>query len=350
MKVTESERRRLVRLCAVLSGDRCAAEDLAQETLLEAWRNLHKLYDARGAEPWLAAIARNVCRRWAHRRGRELAVVPLDVDVAADDLDNALDHDELTELLDRALSVLPPETREILVHRYVHETPTAEIGGRFGLSPDAVSMRLARGREALRRVLADEAACEGWHRTRVWCDCGQARLELLRQSAPERVTFRCPACTTQAAASAFRLENPVFARLLDGLVRPTAILRRTAEWAQQYFAAGVGGTVDCTRCGRAVPLRRYVRDRDGLRSDGLFAACPGCGEQVSSSIRGLFVGIPEVRRFRREHSRSRTLPQRELAFAGRAAIVVRHENMLGSAGVDVVFSRDTLRMLHVAAA
>ena len=34
----ESERRRLVRLCATISGDRDAAEDLAQETLLEAWR------------------------------------------------------------------------------------------------------------------------------------------------------------------------------------------------------------------------------------------------------------------------------------------------------------------------
>jgi RNA polymerase sigma-70 factor (ECF subfamily) len=70
----ESERRRLVRLCAAMSGDREAAEDLAQETLLEAWRNRHKLRDPAGAERWLSAIARNVCLRWARRRGREASV------------------------------------------------------------------------------------------------------------------------------------------------------------------------------------------------------------------------------------------------------------------------------------
>jgi Sigma-70 region 2 len=60
----DGQRRPLVRLCAVLTGDRDAAEDLAQETLLEAWRNAHKLHDPSGAERWVAAIARptlNVC-------------------------------------------------------------------------------------------------------------------------------------------------------------------------------------------------------------------------------------------------------------------------------------------------
>jgi len=37
------ERPRLVRLCAHLAGNSQVAEDLAQETLYEAWRNLHKL-------------------------------------------------------------------------------------------------------------------------------------------------------------------------------------------------------------------------------------------------------------------------------------------------------------------
>src|SRR5262245_40122961 len=60
----EADRRRLVGLCAAVSGDREAAEDLAQETLLEAWRNAHKLRDPEGVDRWLAAIARNVCRRW----------------------------------------------------------------------------------------------------------------------------------------------------------------------------------------------------------------------------------------------------------------------------------------------
>src|SRR5215212_5878004 len=79
----EPQRRRLVRLCAAVSGDRHAAEDLAQETLLEAWRNVHKLHDPAGADAWLAAIARNVCHCWARRRGRDAAVAEaVEVDAA----------------------------------------------------------------------------------------------------------------------------------------------------------------------------------------------------------------------------------------------------------------------------
>src|SRR3954453_20736491 len=71
---SDRRRARLMRLCARLAGDRDAAEDLAQETLLEAWRNVHKLHDPAGADAWLAAIARNVCRRWARRCGRDAAL------------------------------------------------------------------------------------------------------------------------------------------------------------------------------------------------------------------------------------------------------------------------------------
>ena len=66
------ERARLVRLCAQLTGDTQAAEDLAQETLVEAWRCLAKLRTPDGLAPWLTAIARNVCLRWGRARGRDL--------------------------------------------------------------------------------------------------------------------------------------------------------------------------------------------------------------------------------------------------------------------------------------
>src|SRR5215212_1675680 len=106
-------RRRLVRLCATISGDRNAAEDLAQETLLEAWRNAHKLHDPAGADRWLAAIARNVCLRWARRRPRE---VPLREEAVE------LLRDEVGDLL----ALVPPATRAVLEYRYVHDLPHAE--------------------------------------------------------------------------------------------------------------------------------------------------------------------------------------------------------------------------------
>jgi RNA polymerase sigma factor (sigma-70 family) len=358
-------RRRLVRVCATISGDPNVAEDLAQETLLEAWRNAHKLHDPSGADRWLAAIARNVCLRWARRRGRDLPITELGEESSPpDDLDIEveLERTELVELLDRALSLLPGDTRDVLVQRYVDESPHADIAARLGVSEDAVSMRLSRGKLVLRRLLAsdlrDEAAAHGllddtseWRKTRVWCtECGNDKLVMRREAAPGGVSFRCPRCQPNAAelSAEFRLEFPVFERLVGDLVRPTSILKRVGDWSARYFVGGAE-QVECTKCGRAAMLRPHVRDdvdpERGHRH-GLVVSCVWCGDVAWSSIAGIALGRPEVRAFRREHPRLRAVPVREVD-AGGAALVVRYEDALGSSGVDVLFERDTLRLIGV---
>jgi RNA polymerase sigma-70 factor (ECF subfamily) len=360
----EPERRRLVQLCAALSGDRDAAEDLAQETLLEAWRNAHKLRDPEGADRWLAAIARNVCLRWGRRRGRDVGVVTgWDDDLApADDLDVEADLEraELVELLDRALALVPSDTRDVLVQRYVHDAPNAEIAACLGLSEDAVAMRVSRGKVVLRRVLASELrddaeahglvdASEGdWRPTRVWCaECGRRRLLTRREASPGVVSFRCPGCNPGSVGTEYSLTNPLFAELVGEVTRPTAILARAAGWSREYFAPGAGGArVPCTRCGNLLHLRRYTRDRSGHDRAGLYADCDVCGEQVSSSIQGLAQSLPEVQEFRRRHDRTQALPEQPLELEGRPAILVRYEDVLGQAAVNVFFAAETLQVIR----
>jgi RNA polymerase sigma-70 factor (ECF subfamily) len=357
----EPERRRLVGLCAAVSGDRAAAEDLAQETLLEAWRNRHKLRDPAGADRWLAAIARNVCRRWARTRGRDAGVVPVggqDELPAGFDVEVELERAELVDLLDRALALLPPTTRDVLVHRYVHDSPHAEIAARLGVSEDAVSMRLSRGKLVLRAALAtqlrDEASAYGlvvaedeWRETRVWCSsCGERKLQLRRDDTV--VAFRCPGCGPNSRATEVSLENRFFVDLVGDLIRPSAILARTSKWSRRYFAQ-----LDrsCTGCGRSVQIRRYVRDdvpRGQVSRHGLFAECDACGVCVSCSAGGLALAAPEASRFRRRHARTKLLPLREGERSGTRAFVVRIQDSLSSAGVDVLLARDSLRLLDVA--
>jgi RNA polymerase sigma-70 factor (ECF subfamily) len=208
------ERAGLVRLCARLTGNVDAAEDLAQETLFEAWRHSYKLRDPRGRDRWLSAIARTVCRHWARDQGRELArlVRPDESYDAADDfgveladdfdVEVELERHELAELLDRALGLLPTTTRQVLVARYVHDSPHAEIAARLGLSTDAVSMRLTRGKLLLRRALTadlrEEAMAYGffdrwhpWDRANVECGRGYhaaGRRDRARYAAQRRDT------------------------------------------------------------------------------------------------------------------------------------------------------------------
>src|SRR5262249_14251307 len=136
-----AERARLVRLCARLTGDAAAADDLAQETLLEAWRSQPALRDPDRFSAWLAGIARNVCLRWMRRkqspveRARSLDCTPDEEDVTPladgltdpDEIELALERKELAALLDRALALLPAETRDALLAHYLEEAPLAQI-------------------------------------------------------------------------------------------------------------------------------------------------------------------------------------------------------------------------------
>src|SRR5262245_31515202 len=137
------ERPRLIGLCASLIHNRDAAEDLVQETLYEAWRSRSELRDSDRAAQWLTGIARNVCLRWRQRERREAARYPISLmtqgsgeddhpagaalDMLTDDFDleRELERHELAALLDRAMAILSPETRAILVGRYVERWPHA---------------------------------------------------------------------------------------------------------------------------------------------------------------------------------------------------------------------------------
>jgi RNA polymerase sigma factor (sigma-70 family) len=332
----DSERRRLVRLCASITGDHAVAEDLAQETLLEAWRHRERLREPSGADRWLSAIARNVCHRWARRRGRDSVVVgDLDAEMP-DRADDDPGGDSLDEQLERALAHLPPPTRDMVVRHYVEGSPHAEIAARHGISEEAVSMRICRGR-ALLRTLLDAQPGDAWGDTRVWCSgCGARRLQMRRDA--NAVLFRCTECSP--ASASYDLRNPSFARVVGDLVRPAAILNRAAAWSSEYFSLGAG-EADCTRCGRQIRVRHH----DEGRRRGLHGLCHACGEQVWSSVLGLAHSRPEARAFRAEHVRVRTLPARDLGYRGQEATLVRLEAMRGSAALDVLFARDTLRVL-----
>jgi len=164
-----AERARLVRLCARLTGDAQAAEDLAQDTLLVAFQRERALRDPAKRAQWLSGVARNLCMHWRRSRGLEAVrftrprpaddpVPALEDGPGADDFDpeTALERAELVALLDRALALLPPETREALVHRYVRESSHGEVAARLGVSEEAVKKRVERGKLALRHILGAE--------------------------------------------------------------------------------------------------------------------------------------------------------------------------------------------------
>ena len=373
-QVLKGERPRLVRLCARLSGGPGAAEDLAQETLLTAWRAADRLREPEQVAPWLAAIARNVCRNWARRHYRDqahligaygpAAPLPGGVESIADDFDVQveLEREELAVLLDRALALLPRETGALLVQHYIEESPHAAIAARLGISEGAVGVRLHRGKLALRRVLATELGAEaavygigdGWDETRIWCpQCGGRRLQGRWEVAAAGGMFllRCPACDgANGVMAAADLAVPTYAQLLGktGSYKPAQARLETAVAA--YFRRALAeGEARCLLCGQAAQLQ-WGLSLEPTSRGGKYEAmawCDPCGWGSNCSLIGMVLALPEAQRFRREHARTRTLPTLEVEAHGVPALVTRLQSATGPAGLTVVSARDTFAVLAV---
>ncbi|HEY6931814.1 MAG TPA: sigma-70 family RNA polymerase sigma factor [Marmoricola sp.] len=136
-------------------GDALRAEDVAQETLLRAWRHPEVL--ARGSDAvraWLFTVARNVViDGWRSSSARgEVLVEPGTVEQPAGD-----GTDELLQswLVADALRSLSPDHRAAIVECYYGGRTVAEAASRLGVPVGTVKSRLHYGMRALRIALEE---------------------------------------------------------------------------------------------------------------------------------------------------------------------------------------------------
>ncbi|WP_309713629.1 RNA polymerase sigma factor, partial [Armatimonas sp.] len=293
-RALESHRPRLVRLCARLASSGEWAEELAQETMIEAWRNWHKLERGEVSFAWLARIAQFVVRRWQRKQARhfkrEQSLSELELELLSRDEPEVLEKREVLHLLDRALGRLPEQTRTILHRSYFQDQSLAEIAERDQITAANAAVRLWRGRAALQQVLKthfrEDALAYGlvsseqspWRQTTVWCaNCGQRRL-VAHQSA-EEVVYRCPQCHPDSDPST----SLVFLRETrpDGpMPGDRVFLRRVSKhYAESILPALSTGALRCYHCHKPLPMQHYtplskyptLRDRYGL-----YGMCESC--------------------------------------------------------------------------
>ncbi len=145
------------RAALLVTGDRAAAEDIAQEAFLAALRALPRFDVRRPLRPWLHRIVVNRAIDWsrarAHRREVGAEVAP-----EAQSLDCA-DPRPLRDDVAAALLRLAPEQRAVIVLRYVLEFTPGEIAAALDLPRGTVNSRLRRGLDALgEHVEAEDGA------------------------------------------------------------------------------------------------------------------------------------------------------------------------------------------------
>jgi RNA polymerase sigma factor (sigma-70 family) len=134
-----------------------AAEDVAQEAFLAAWRSLGRLQTPAAFAGWFRGIVGHCSHRVVRRR--MLATVPLDqgLDVASDTPgpDGEVERRERTTAVLAAIEALPGPLREVTVLHYVEDRSHREIAAFLGLPATTVNNRLHAARARLQgRMLA----------------------------------------------------------------------------------------------------------------------------------------------------------------------------------------------------
>ena len=143
---------------ARVGGDAAAAEDVVQETFLEAVRSSHTFRGDAALRTWLCAIARRrLARYYEAERRNELSHSGLRLVGAEKQADEAAEVERRDEVV-RALGALPPLHRQVLVLKYLDERSVEDIAAELGRSRVQVQSLLQRARTGLRRALesADE--------------------------------------------------------------------------------------------------------------------------------------------------------------------------------------------------
>jgi RNA polymerase sigma-70 factor (ECF subfamily) len=146
--------RSLLAYATRLTGDRAAAEDVVQETLLRAWKHSAAMVAERGSvRGWLLTVARNIITdrmRARAVRPQEVAESPTTPPIERDHAQGVVD----TVTVLGALNRLSPEHREVLVEMYYRGRTVTETAAALGVPPGTVKSRSFYALRALRGVLA----------------------------------------------------------------------------------------------------------------------------------------------------------------------------------------------------
>jgi RNA polymerase sigma-70 factor (ECF subfamily) len=139
-----------------LTGDRAAAEDVLQETIIRAWRRPNVFSNGKGSvRAWMFTVAHHlVVDRARARASRPTEVAATDAmePATADPSDRVVDA--LT--VRRALGELSEEHRGVLVQVYYRGRTVREAADALSIPPGTVKSRCHHALRALRRSFLGE--------------------------------------------------------------------------------------------------------------------------------------------------------------------------------------------------
>lgn len=167
------------------SGSTEEAEEVLQAFVLRAIERSSELRDVRRVRGWLSRILATTIvdhqRRAAKRRQREAVMSPDDIDALAIEPDVELDE-AVCNCLYKLLPTIKPEYAQVIWRVDLLGEPRDRVAASLGISLNNVTVRLHRGRQALKKRLEEMCVVCPVHGF-LDCHCEEAERARRRREA-----------------------------------------------------------------------------------------------------------------------------------------------------------------------
>jgi RNA polymerase sigma factor (sigma-70 family) len=166
--------------------NRDEAEEVLQTFIARALARAEDLRDVRSVRGWLSRVLASTIadyqRRAARQRGRETPTDPVALEGMLGEPDEELDN-QICACLYRILPTLRPAYAEVIWRIDLLDEPRDRVAASLGISVNTITVRLHRGRQALRRRLEEMCLTCPVHGF-IDCRCEEAeRGRRLRETA-----------------------------------------------------------------------------------------------------------------------------------------------------------------------
>lgn len=145
-KFVEDNKDTIYMVCYMFSKDGDEVADLFQESLINLWKGYSRLEED-NVRGWVYRVCLNTCISQERKNGK-YAHAQLDMDMSL--FDEADEKNSQVKLLHERIGRLQPFDRAIVL-LWLEDISYSEIGEILGLSAKAVSVRLVRIREQLKK-------------------------------------------------------------------------------------------------------------------------------------------------------------------------------------------------------
>lgn len=148
--------RALLAYATRLLGDRAAAEDVVQETLIRVWRHPEVLTNGKGSpRGWLLTVARNLVTDRVRARGARPVEVAVDPDAQPVQLDHS-DRVVVSVTVLQAMGRLSAVHRGVLHELYFQGRSLGEVATALGIPPGTARSRSHYALRAMRMTLTED--------------------------------------------------------------------------------------------------------------------------------------------------------------------------------------------------